>query len=117
MRRYHAHGDLNSLSSLADLARPEFEAFLGVNNAFERKNGSIPIKYRELIAIAVACTIQCPYCIDVHTLGAKKAGASRQEVAEAIFAAAALRAASSVTQGTLALRLFDDAKIPAHSDQ
>jgi AhpD family alkylhydroperoxidase len=45
-----------------------------------------------LIAIAVACTSQCPYCLDVHTRAAGRAGATRDEMAEAALLAAALRA-------------------------
>ena len=74
-----------------------------------RDDGSIPRKYRELIALAVACTTQCPYCLDVHTKNAKKAGATREEVTEAAFLAAALRAGAAVTHGALALKLFDKA--------
>jgi alkylhydroperoxidase/carboxymuconolactone decarboxylase family protein YurZ len=48
--------------------------------------------------------------LDVHTANAKKAGATRAEVAEAAFIAAALRAGAAVTHGTLALKLFDAAK-------
>ncbi|HEY8315211.1 MAG TPA: carboxymuconolactone decarboxylase family protein [Candidatus Baltobacteraceae bacterium] len=115
MSDYHEHGDLAHLGDFAKLAGPEFEGFLALNNAFDRKNGAIPSKYRELIAIAVAATTQCPYCLDVHTAGAKKAGASREEVAEAIFVSAALRAGAAVTHGTLALKLFDRA--PAAKDE
>jgi AhpD family alkylhydroperoxidase len=113
---YHEHTDLEQLADLAELARPEFEGFLGLNNAFERKNGRIPPKYRELMALAIAATTQCPYCLDVHTAAAKKVGATREEVAEAIFVAAALRAGAAVTHGTLALKLFDQATVPAHVD-
>ena len=109
MSDYHEHADLMQLSDLAKLARPEFEGFLGLNNALERKNGTIPPKYRELMAIAIAATMQCPYCMEVHTGQAKRAGASREEVAEAVFVAAALRAAAAVTHGTLALKLYDRA--------
>jgi AhpD family alkylhydroperoxidase len=113
---YHEHTDLTRLRTLAELARPEFEGFLGLDNAFNRKNGRIPPKYRELMAIAVALTTQCPYCLDLHTVAAKKAGATREEVAEAVFTAAALRAGAAVTHGTLALKLFDDAAVPAPAD-
>lgn len=110
MSEHHPHADLDHLSELAELARPEFEGFLGLNNAFERRNGAIPSKYRELMAIAIAATSNCPYCMDAHTAQAKRFGASREEVAEAIFVAAALRAGAAVTHGTLALKLFDAVK-------
>ncbi len=116
----HAHyqesSDLKLLGDLAQLARPEFEGFLGLNNALARRNGRIPLKYRELMAIAVACATQCPYCLDLHTTNAKKAGATREEVAEAVLVAAAVRADAAVTHGTLALKLFDSAPHPAHAD-
>ena len=52
---------------------------------------------------------QCPYCLQVHTKGAKRAGATREEIAEVAFLAAALRAGAAVTHGALALKLFDQA--------
>jgi AhpD family alkylhydroperoxidase len=63
-------------------------------------DGAIPKKYKELIAIAVALTTQCPYCIEVHRQGAAKAGATEAELAETVLVAAALRAGSAVTHGT-----------------
>jgi len=74
-----------------------------------RDDGKIPRKYRELIAIAVACTTQCPYCLDVHTRNAKAAGATREEVTESALLSAALRAGAATTHGALALKLFDRA--------
>ena len=61
------------------------------------------------IALGVAFTTQCPYCLDVHTRGAKRAGATREEIVEVSMLAAALRAGAAVTHGALALKLFDRA--------
>jgi alkylhydroperoxidase/carboxymuconolactone decarboxylase family protein YurZ len=47
------------------------------------------------------------YCIEVHTRNAKKAGASREEVAEAVLVAAALRAGGAAAHGTLAMKFYD----------
>ena len=63
-------------------------------------DGAIPVKYKELIAIAVALTTQCPYCIDIHNNNARKAGATDAEITEAAMVAAALRAGASVTHAT-----------------
>ena len=60
-----------------------------------------------LIAVGVACTTQCPYCIEAHAKAARAAGASREEVVEAAFVAAALRAGGAATHGTMALKFFD----------
>ncbi len=66
-------------------------------------DGAIPAKYKELIAVAVALTTQCPYCIDIHTGNARKAGATDAELTEAAMVAAALRAGAAVTHATHAL--------------
>jgi AhpD family alkylhydroperoxidase len=107
---YHQHSDLGLLSDLAKLAPAEFAGFVELDKIVGRTDGAIPQKYRELLALAVAFTTQCPYCLDVHTASAKKAGATREEVAETAFIAAALRAGAAVTHGTLALKLFDAAR-------
>ena len=62
--------------------------------------GAIPVKYKELMALAVALTTQCPYCLAIHKEAAAKAGATAEEIAETIFVAAALRAGAAVTHGT-----------------
>ena len=61
--------------------------------------GAIPAKYKELTALAVAFTTQCPYCIEIHSSKARKAGATHAEVAEAVTVAAALRAGAAITHG------------------
>jgi AhpD family alkylhydroperoxidase len=104
---YHDPADLKLFAELKKLAPAEFDGFIALDKIVAKEDSAIPRKYRELIAIAVACTTQCPYCLDVHTRGAKRAGATREEVAEAAFLAAALRAGAAATHGTLALKLFD----------
>src|SRR5213595_3722042 len=106
---YHDSDDLKKLGEFKQLAPTEFSAFVEFDKIVGRDGGAIPRKYCELIALAVACTTQCPYCLEVHTRAAKKAGATREEVAETSFLAAALRAGAAVTHGTLALKLFDKA--------
>src|SRR5262249_14290654 len=109
MSHYHDPDDLKLLPELKKLAPEEFKGFVALDSIIGREDGAIPRKYRELIAIAVASTTQCPYCLDVHTRAAKRAGATREEVVEATLLSAALRAGASATHGTLALKLFDRA--------
>src|SRR5262250_867182 len=104
---YHDENDLKLLRSMKELAPAEFQAWAALDGIVAREDGKIPRKYRELIAIAVAHTTQCPYCIEVHTKKAKKAGASKEEVAEAILLAAALRSSGATAHGSMALRLYD----------
>lgn len=85
-------------------------AFNDFNGAvFAGEGREIPLKYRELIAVAVAATTQCVYCIDSHSAAAVKAGATQTELAEAAWVAAALRAGASFAHGRLAFKLTDGA--------
>ena len=103
---YHDVADLRFLKDMGKLAPTEFNAWLNLDKIVGRDDGAIPRKYRELIALGVAFTTQCPYCIEVHTKNAKAAGASREEVTEAALIAAALRAGGAATHGAMALKFY-----------
>jgi AhpD family alkylhydroperoxidase len=94
--------NLAKIKTMNELAPDVMKAFW----AFDKlsvADGAIPVKYKELIAVAVATTTQCPYCIDVHVANARKAGATDAELAEAAIVAAALRAGGAITHATHAL--------------
>lgn len=105
---YYEENDLKRLGEMKALAPEEFTAWFKLDSIVSRHDGKIPRKYRELIAIAVAHTTQCPFCIEVHTKRAKKAGAAKEEVAEAILLAAALRSSGAVTHGSMAMHFYDE---------
>jgi AhpD family alkylhydroperoxidase len=109
MSDYQKPQDLTYAESLLKFAPKEANAFFNLKHTAERKDGVIPLKYRELMSVAVALTTQCAYCIDAHVKNAVEAGATREEVAETVFIAAALRAGGAVGNGLLAMRLFDEA--------
>ena len=94
--------NMKKMSRYAELAPEAFKAFVAFDEAVVR-GGVIPLKYKELMAVAVALTTQCPYCIEIHTKKAKKAGATEQELAETALLTAALRAGGAVTHGTHAM--------------
>ena len=94
--------NLTKFHTLAELAPEAFRAFVAFDEAVVRA-GVVPLKYKELIAVAVALTTQCPYCIDIHARKAKEAGATEREIAETTLVAAALRAGGAMTHGTHAL--------------
>jgi AhpD family alkylhydroperoxidase len=107
MSHYHDSDDVKLLREFKTLAPVELKSFVEFDRIIGREDGTIPRKYRHLIAIAVACSEQCPYCLDFHTRRAKLAGATREEVAEATMVSAALRAGAGATHAALALKLFD----------
>src|SRR6187455_3374199 len=94
--------NLTKIKKMNELAPEAMKAFW----AFDKlavADGAIPVKYKELIAVGVAVTTQCPYCIEIHTANARKAGATEAEFAEAAMVSAALRAGAAVTHATHAL--------------
>src|ERR1041385_1324495 len=94
--------NLTKIKKMNDLAPEVMKAFWAFDKAAVAE-GAIPVKYKELIAVAVAVTTQCPYCIDIHANNARKAGASEAEIVEATMVAASLRAGGAVTHATHAL--------------
>lgn len=94
--------NVQKLGRMKDVAPGPFEGFAAFDAAaFEA--GALPVKVKELIAVAVACTTQCPYCIEIHAGKARQAGATEAELAEAGLVAAAIRAGGAVTHLTHAL--------------
>jgi AhpD family alkylhydroperoxidase len=67
------------------------------------KEGALPEKTKQLIAVAVAHVTQCPYCIHGHTAQAMRKGASILEIMEAIWVPAEIRAGGSFAHSALAL--------------
>ncbi len=72
-------------------------------------DGALPRKTKELIALAVAHTTQCPYCIRSHTKLALQHGASEQEIMEAIWVASEMRAGAAFAHSNLALDAMAEA--------
>src|SRR5690348_455848 len=90
---------------------------LAAFRAFSQKvfaDGALPGKTKQLIAVAVAHVTQCPYCIRGHTELALKQGATEQELMEAIWVAAEMRAGAAYAHANIALdtmnRVADKAK-------
>jgi AhpD family alkylhydroperoxidase len=67
------------------------------------KDGALPEKTKHIIAIAVAHVTHCPYCIRSHTKVALKQGVTQEEIMEAIWVAAEMRAGAAVSHSALAL--------------
>ena len=95
--------NLNRLETLNASAPEGMDAFWAFDQA-AFKAGTIDGKTKQLIALGVALTTQCPYCIDLHTQAARDAGANDEELAEAAVVAAAIRAGGAITHAT---HMFD----------
>ena len=100
---FHGVDMRKQLKRMRDLAPDAYRAFLEFDGkAFAE--GALPLKTKELIALAVAHITQCPWCIDAHAKRAVKAGASEQEIGEVIFVAMAMAAGAAWSHGGLALQ-------------
>jgi AhpD family alkylhydroperoxidase len=82
---------------------PETEAAF---QAFSQKvfaDGALSAKMKQIVAVAVAHVTQCPYCIKGHTKAALRHGATDQELMEAIWVAAEMRAGGAYAHSALAI--------------
>jgi AhpD family alkylhydroperoxidase len=92
-----------------EIARKRRELAPDVIDAFKTfservfADGALPQKTKQLIAVAVAHVTQCPFCIRGHTELALKRGASEQQVMEAIWVAAEMRAGAAYAHAGLAI--------------
>jgi AhpD family alkylhydroperoxidase len=71
------------------------------------KEGALPEKTKQLIAVAVAHATQCPWCIRSHTKTAMRKGASQEEIMEAIWIAAEMRSGAVFAHSAIALDVMD----------
>jgi AhpD family alkylhydroperoxidase len=79
--------------------------------------GALAIKTKHLIAVAVAHVTQCPYCIRGHTRAALREGASNDEIMEAVWVAAEMRAGAAFAHSIIAIAEMDEAVPVAAKDQ
>ncbi len=82
---------------------PEIDAAFHSFSRAVFADGALSTKTKQLIAVAVAHVTQCPYCITGHTKAAQRAGATSQELMEAVWVAAEMRAGAAFAHSTLML--------------
>lgn len=92
-----------------EIGRHRKELAPEIHDAFENfsrtvfRAGALDEKTKQLIAVAVGHVNQCPYCIAGHSRLAPRKGASEQEIMEAIWVAAEMRAGGAYAHSTVAL--------------
>jgi 4-carboxymuconolactone decarboxylase len=70
-------------------------------------DGALTAREKSLIALAVAHTVQCPYCIDAYTQDCQQKGADFEQMTEALHVAVAIRGGASLVHG---MQMRDGAK-------
>ncbi len=96
-------GRLGEFSQLSPDTMTGYKTLSAAGN----QTNHLDAKTRELIAIAVAVTTRCDGCIAVHSKAAVKAGATLEEVAEALGVAVALNAGAAMVYSARALDALD----------
>jgi alkylhydroperoxidase/carboxymuconolactone decarboxylase family protein len=104
---YYHKGSIAKLGDLYKLKPDIMQAFMNFDTKVFAE-GALSTQVKELIAVATAHVTQCPYCIAGHTKRAKKAGASDEQLAEAILVAASLRAGGALAHSCIALEAFEE---------
>ncbi len=97
-KTYYDPADLKKFGDVADfepeLAKKFFDYY---GDVF--KEGELSAREKSLIALAVAHTIQCPYCIDAYTSDSLEKGTTKGQMMEAVHVATAIRGGASLVHG------------------
>lgn len=107
--------------SSPELARKRRELAPNIQAAFHTfselvfAGGALPAKTKQLIAVAAAHITQCPYCIKGHTRAAMKHGATPQEIMEAIWVAAEMRAGGAYAHSLISISAMNEANQQVHT--
>ncbi len=98
MDTYYDPKDLAKFGDMAEAAPELWEKFLAWYQAVFA-DGALSEREKALIALAVAHTVQCPYCIDAYSNACLQKGSDLAQMTEAVHVAAAIRGGSSLVHG------------------
>ncbi len=106
MNHYYDRSQLPRFGEIAEgspeLANSFFEYY---NKVFEE--GALTVREKALIALAVANTVQCPYCIDAYTTACLESGSDLEQMTEAVHVATAIRGGAALVHG---MQMVDQVK-------
>ncbi|MDB2339879.1 MAG: arsenosugar biosynthesis-associated peroxidase-like protein [Flavobacteriaceae bacterium] len=103
---YYQSQDLKKFKNISDWS-PELgkKFFDYYNSVFEE--GALTAREKSLIALAVAHTVQCPYCIDAYTQDGLQRGVDKAEMMEAVHVAGAIRGGASLVHGVQMMEVYN----------
>ncbi|MDG1761719.1 MAG: arsenosugar biosynthesis-associated peroxidase-like protein [Flavobacteriaceae bacterium] len=103
---YYQSSDLKKFKNISDwspdLGKKFFDYY---NSVFEE--GALSAREKSLIALAVAHTVQCPYCIDAYTQDGLERGVDKEEMMEALHVAGAIRGGASLVHGVQMMDVYE----------
>jgi 4-carboxymuconolactone decarboxylase len=98
MEHYYHRGDLQKFSDMGKESPELWKKFSDWYGAVFTE-GALTEREKSLIALAVAHTVQCPYCIDAYTTACLEKGSNLEQMTEAVHVAAAIRGGASLVHG------------------
>lgn len=98
METYYRPEDLPKFAEIGKEAKQLADKFFDYYGAVFAE-GELTEREKALIALAVAHTIQCPYCIDAYSKACLEKGSNLSEMTEAIHVVAAIRGGASLIHG------------------
>jgi 4-carboxymuconolactone decarboxylase len=98
MDTYYHPPDLGKFSEMGQGNKDLWEKFMSYYGAVFA-DGALTEREKALIALAVAHTVQCPYCIDAYTQASLEKGSNVEEMTEAVHVACAIRGGASLVHG------------------
>ncbi|REG92726.1 arsenosugar biosynthesis-associated peroxidase-like protein [Algoriphagus antarcticus] len=99
MKTYYNPEDLKNFGKIGEFQKPLADKFFEYYGEVFAE-GALTAREKSLIALAVAHTIQCPYCIDAYTTDTMEKGCDEEQMMEAVHVAAAIRGGASLVHAT-----------------
>ncbi|MGH8452940.1 MAG: arsenosugar biosynthesis-associated peroxidase-like protein [Nevskiales bacterium] len=99
MSDYYASEDLKKFGAINRHAKPLADEFFKYYNAVTGADGALSRREKSLIALAIAHSEKCPYCIDAYTTACLETGANPEQMMEAVHVAAAMKAGITLVHG------------------
>lgn len=107
MKTYYNPDDLSKFGDVTQYQEKMGKKFFAYYNEVF-KDGALSAREKALIALAVAHTIQCPYCIDAYSTDSLEKGITEEEMMEAVHVAVAIRGGASLVHGVQMMNKIDE---------
>lgn len=103
---YYEEKDLERFADIGKHRPDLFAKFLDWYQACQ-EDGALSRREKALIGLAVAHSLQCPYCIDAYTLSCLESGSNMEQMTEAIHMASAVRGGAALVHGVQTHNIVD----------
>ncbi|MDB5034264.1 MAG: Gamma-carboxymuconolactone decarboxylase-like protein [Chlorobi bacterium] len=107
MSNYYESSDLARFADVGTHNKALIDKFFEYYTMATGTDGALTKREKQLIGLAVAHTIQCPYCIDAYSTGCLESGADPAQMTESIHVAAAVRGGASLVHGVQMLNALE----------